>query len=149
MLFQWFVPPIIGVQYYTSAHYGQGSGPILLDDVACSGLEVRLADCLYESNTMDCSHSEDVGIMCQPCESHNCFVLWSPLTSTMYNVPDSCRHGEVRLAGGQSVYSGRVEVCLTGRWGTVSDSGWSTANTQVVCTQLGYNSLGYSHVYTL
>ena len=48
----------------------------------------------------------------------------------------------MRLVGGQSAYEGRVEVCLSQRWGTVTDDGWSKDYVQVVCRQLGYNSLG-------
>ena len=48
----------------------------------------------------------------------------------------------MRLVGGQSAYEGRVEVCLSQRWGTVTDDGWSTAEVQVVCRQLGYNTQG-------
>ena len=48
----------------------------------------------------------------------------------------------MRLVGGQSTYEGRVEVCLSQRWGTVTDDGWSTADAQVLCRQLGYDTFG-------
>ena len=67
----------------------------------------------------------------------------------MHNTIDSCQNGDVRLVGGQSVYEGRVEVCLSQRWGTVTDDGWSTAEAQVVCRQLGYNSQGVLFVLVL
>ena len=54
---------------YSSASFGIGSGPIHLDDVACTGTEDTLVNCNYDSNTADCSHFEDAGVGCsQTCE---------------------------------------------------------------------------------
>ena len=47
-----------------SAFYGQGTGPIYLDDVACVGNESRLSDCAYTSQH-NCVHGEDVGVQCK------------------------------------------------------------------------------------
>ena len=56
---------------------------------------------------------------------------------------DICSHGDVRLVGGSLEYEGRVEVCLHGSWGTVSGGfRWSTLAAQVVCRQLGFNTIG-------
>ena len=57
-----------GVIFYSSAHFGQGTGPILLDNLGCSGSESRLVECSYDSHTADCSHSEDAGVRCQGCK---------------------------------------------------------------------------------
>ena len=46
------------------AAYGQGSGPIVLDDVRCTGTEDRLVDCPYDPSTVDCVHSEDASVRC-------------------------------------------------------------------------------------
>ena len=62
--------------------------------------------------------------------------------SDMHYITDSCQDGDVRLVGGQSAYEGRVEVCLSQRWGTVTDDGWSTVDVQVACKQLGYSTQG-------
>ena len=48
------------------ASFGQGSGPILLDSVTCSGNESTLASCghLGVGVTRSCSHSKDAGVRC-------------------------------------------------------------------------------------
>ncbi|XP_038056096.1 scavenger receptor cysteine-rich domain superfamily protein-like [Patiria miniata] len=52
------------VRSTSQAAFGQGTGPILLDDVACDGSENRIQDCDYEI-THNCFHSEDAGVVCQ------------------------------------------------------------------------------------
>ena len=55
------------------AAFGQGTGPIHLDDLQCQGFEDALVNCTYDSNTADCSHFEDAGVVCQrkkPCFYH-------------------------------------------------------------------------------
>ena len=54
----------VGAVARGSAFFGQGTDPILLDDVACTGSETRLIDCTYAS-THNCAHSEDAGVTCQ------------------------------------------------------------------------------------
>ena len=49
------------------AHFGAGSGPIWLDDLACRGTEARLADCSASSiGTHNCNHNEDASVRCIP-----------------------------------------------------------------------------------
>ena len=49
------------------AFFGQGTDPIVLDDVRCIGTESRLIDCPYTA-THNCVHFEDAGVTCQPRE---------------------------------------------------------------------------------
>ena len=47
------------------AAFGQGSGPILLDDVRCRGDESILPLCGHRKiGDHNCSHREDVGVIC-------------------------------------------------------------------------------------
>uniref|UniRef100_A0A8B9EI26 Neurotrypsin n=1 Tax=Anser cygnoides TaxID=8845 RepID=A0A8B9EI26_ANSCY len=102
------------------AHYGQGSGPILLDEVECSGNELSLDQCKKSDwGQQNCDHIEDAGVSCDP-----------------------FTEGTVRLAGGHSSSEGRVEVYYNGDWGTVCDDGWTDLGAQVVCRQLGDYTAG-------
>ena len=53
------------------AYFGQGSGPIWLDNVLCTGSESTLASCghLGLNITRSCSHSEDAGVTCYGTQS--------------------------------------------------------------------------------
>ncbi|XP_071785292.1 scavenger receptor cysteine-rich domain-containing group B protein-like [Asterias amurensis] len=99
-----------------SAYFGQGSGAIVMDNVACTGLETKLAQCPY-TTSHNCGHSEDAGVVCS-----------NSYPGTEY---------DVRLVDGTSYLEGRVEVYADGAWGTVCDNGWGIIDATVVCRQLG------------
>ena len=42
---------------------------------------------------------------------------------------------------GDSELEGRLEVCFSQRWGTVSSDGWTQTNTKVICNHLGYDTV--------
>ena len=47
------------------AYFGSGVGPILLDNVVCTGEEELLNQCQHHRiGSHDCSHAEDAGVVC-------------------------------------------------------------------------------------
>ena len=71
------------------------------------------------------------------------FTIWqlSPLLHPPAPfVPDNCTEGSVRLLSG--FRNGTVQVCVNRTWGSICDSGWSSQDADVVCRQLGFNTLG-------
>ena len=60
-----------GAIAHSYANFGQGSGPIQIDDVNCLGNESNLLNCTYDANNHHCGHSEDAGVTC----SGKCMLL--------------------------------------------------------------------------
>jgi len=76
----------LGSVIFSNAYFGTGTGPILLDDLLCTGSEARLVDCpRYTSRgigTYDfCfGHYDDAGVRCMQCES-----TMDPVSYNTYN----------------------------------------------------------------
>ncbi|XP_062572436.1 deleted in malignant brain tumors 1 protein-like [Saccostrea cucullata] len=106
----------------SSAYFGQGTGPIWLDDVTCLGTENSLLNCqLKPWGVQNCDHREDVGVDCNAAQ--------------VANIP-------LRVVNGSSVnaYSGRVEIQVNNTWGTICDDEWNDKSARVVCNNLGQQS---------
>ena len=63
-----------GASWYTlGGNYGEGSGPVWMSSVQCTGGEDRLQDCvqLQPWGENDCDHSRDAGVVCVPGKAFN------------------------------------------------------------------------------
>jgi len=48
------------------AQFGQGTGPIFLDGIQCTGIEDRLVDCNHNGiGVHNCTQSQHAGVVCQ------------------------------------------------------------------------------------
>ena len=50
-----------------------------------------------------------------------------------------CTNGDLRLAGGNVINEGRIEICINNVWGTICDDYWSDTDANVACRMLGYS----------
>uniref|UniRef100_A0A3B3SPE3 SRCR domain-containing protein n=1 Tax=Paramormyrops kingsleyae TaxID=1676925 RepID=A0A3B3SPE3_9TELE len=92
------------------AHFGEGSGRVLLRDVSCSGSESALRECRsLDFRYMDIPHIFDAGVVCSD---------------------------HVRLVGGADRCSGRLEVKFSKSWATVCDGNFDWQDAEVVCREL-------------
>nr|XP_055046947.1 scavenger receptor cysteine-rich type 1 protein M130-like [Misgurnus anguillicaudatus] len=99
----------------TGAFFGQGSGPVWLDDLICSGNEPSVKNCLSKAlGTSTCSHGQDAGVICR----------------------------DIKLVGGTSPCDGRLQVLYDDHWGGVCHTGWGLDEAAVVCKELGCGATG-------
>uniref|UniRef100_A0A8C5U354 CD163 molecule n=1 Tax=Malurus cyaneus samueli TaxID=2593467 RepID=A0A8C5U354_9PASS len=99
------------IEAFVSAHYGEGSGQIWLDDVNCTGAESDLWACPSRAwGQHNCQHKEDAGVLCSD------FLA-------------------LRLVNGNDC-AGRVEVFYNGTWGSICSNRMSQLTAATVCKHL-------------
>nr|XP_003469466.2 antigen WC1.1-like [Cavia porcellus] len=101
-----------------SAHFGQGSGPIWLDELNCTGDESHLWNCPSQGwGQHDCRHKEDVGVICSE------FLA-------------------LRLISKDQECAGWLEVFYNGTWGSICRSPMEATTLSIICSQLGCGDSG-------
>ncbi|NXK12039.1 C163A protein, partial [Herpetotheres cachinnans] len=99
------------IKAFVSAHYGEGSGQIWLDDVNCTGAESHLWACPSRAwGKHNCQHKEDAGVLCSE------FLA-------------------LRLVDGNDC-AGRLEVFYNGTWGSICSNYMSQVTARTVCKHL-------------
>uniref|UniRef100_A0A8B9Y599 SRCR domain-containing protein n=1 Tax=Bos mutus grunniens TaxID=30521 RepID=A0A8B9Y599_BOSMU len=105
----------------------EGSRPRWVDGIQYRKTDTSLWQCPSDPwKYTSCSPYQEAYISCAGGRHQSCPTA-APCTD----------REKLRLKGGDSECSGRVEVWHSGSWGTVCDDSWSLAEAEVVCQQLG------------
>ncbi|KAG3292473.1 antigen WC1.1-like [Ictidomys tridecemlineatus] len=108
----------VALEATVSAHFGEGSGPIWLDEVNCTGEEAHVWQCPSQGwGQHNCRHKEDAGVICSE------FVA-------------------LRLVSEDQECAGWLEVFYNNTWGSVCHSPMEAVTLSVICRQLGCGDSG-------
>ena len=128
--------------WYVYLYFIVSSGPSFFIPF-CSGSENQLLNCSFSTTSYCYWWRYTAGVRC-----YGKPFLWDVVASSqvsnssmhVYHLVDSgCTDGDVRLAGGETVMEGRVEVCHNQIWWAVrGSSNWDFSDATVVCRHLHY-----------
>ena len=132
-------------QIFYRAQYGEGTGPIWIDQINCTGGASSILDCDHNKwGTHDCTHREDAAVICKRIAPDKPAEMPVRLSCPGHIQDGLCKacSNKKRLDPGeclpQAAIQGVVEVYYDGKWKPLSLEGWNTKSAQVVCNELGY-----------
>lgn len=132
-------------EVYYRAEFGEGTGPIWLDDLNCPRDAASILDCSHNGwGVHNCKHSEDAGVKCKRIEPPKPSQFPVRLSCPRYSQNGTCQvcsSKKSSLPGEctpQAAVQGVVEALYNGQWKPVSLEGWDEKSAQVVCNELGY-----------
>lgn len=112
-----------------------------INTLSCSGLENQLLDCIFSVTASSCRRNPGVHCYGKQIYSGHPEMIHYSIRFSLLAVNSGCGEGDVRLAGGETMMQGRVEVCHNQTWWAVSGSyTWDLRDATVVCRHLHYPS---------
>lgn len=132
-------------QIYTRAHFGQGSGPIWIDELECSSSATSILECRHRGwGVHNCQHREDAGVQCKRIEPTKPSEMPVRLNCPSYTQSGTCvvcpnkQHPSPGDCTPRAAVQGIVEALYDDEWRPVSLDGWNDKSAQIVCNELGY-----------
>ena len=132
-------------EIYYRAEFGQGTGPIWLDDLSCPKDADSILECSHRGwGVHNCRHSEDAGVKCRRIEPTKPLQFPVRLSCPRYSQEGDCQvcpkkqHSLPGECTPQAAIQGVVEAFYDDEWKPVSLEGWDRNSAQVVCNELGY-----------
>lgn len=127
---------MVGATAFSNAYFGQRYGPIVLDNLGCSGTEQSLFNCSGNAiGVHNCGHNEDAGVRCPgTILPHVYLILYIML---------ACTKGSIRLWSAYATTppsEGMLHYCHnSGEWKSMCRWRWDCLDAKVACRSLGFN----------
>ena len=130
-------------QFYQLGRGSSGPPYFTITTLSCSGLESQLLDCIFSASASPCYSGPGVRCYGKQRYSQGIWKWYTSNTNSIHfsflAVNSGCGEGDIRLAGGETMMQGRVEVCHNQTWWAVIASYyWDLRDATVVCRHLHY-----------
>jgi len=145
----------VGGTFVASGEVADGTLPILMDDVTCTGNEFPFWTCSYKGqNSQNCQHTEDIGVDCYGLQETRLAPATDSISSDWLSNNGFTSTDEVFNVGRLEIYVIGVTGYYwddEGQWGTVCDdcfdgatctghSATGNAGPKVACRSMGYKT---------